>query len=147
VVIHNLLSPFKKKFTSHHFAWVTYTQPEIATFGISEKDSQNLGYEKIVVSTTEDDRAVIENSSPGFVCLYLDKKSRIKGGTIVSDFASEISHELILAMHSGLPISTLFKRVHPYPSRSRITRKIAGMYLEKSLTPFIKKVLLTLFRF
>lgn len=75
LLINNFLSPFKQKVSYSHFSWVTFTDPEVATFGLSEKQltQQGIAYEKIVYEFAEDDRAIIDNYAYGKQWLYLPK--------------------------------------------------------------------------
>lgn len=37
IILNNLFSPLNKKLNNDHMSWVTFTDPEIATFGLNEK--------------------------------------------------------------------------------------------------------------
>lgn len=145
IVIGNILSPFKKKFDAKHIAWVTYTSPEVATFGIDEKKAKELGYETITTTFEHEDRAIVDENQDGFSTLYIDTKGYIHGGTMVAKNAGELSQELVLAMASRIPLSQIFNKVYPYPTAGRINRKIAGEWMSRKLTDSTSKILRTLF--
>jgi pyruvate/2-oxoglutarate dehydrogenase complex dihydrolipoamide dehydrogenase (E3) component len=65
VVINNILSPFKKKFDATTIAWVTYTSPEIATFGISLEKAKKEECVIFSKDLTHDDRAIIDETQEG----------------------------------------------------------------------------------
>lgn len=134
VVIKNMLSPFKVKFDAKHIAWVTYTSPEIATFGISKKDAEDKGYAILEKPFDHEDRAIVDENVNGKLMLYVDKNSYIHGGTMVADSAGEISQELILTMSSKVKLPSLFNKIYPYPTASRINKQIAGDYMRSKLT-------------
>ncbi len=72
-------------------SWVTFTDPELATFGLNEKQLQqrNISYKKLVQDFKDDDRAVVDNYQYGKLILYIStkrlfKKEKILGGTMIA---------------------------------------------------------------
>ncbi|MGH7799860.1 MAG: dihydrolipoyl dehydrogenase family protein [Thermodesulfobacteriota bacterium] len=142
VIINNFFSPFKKKLNNDHMAWVTYTSPEIATFGLNEEqlNQRGISYEKVVFDFNEDDRAIVDEAQYGKLLLFI-AKDRILGGSMVAENAGELSQELILANSSGLKLKHIFGKVYPYPTASRVNKRIISLYYANKLTPFAKRVL------
>ncbi|MGB3619627.1 MAG: FAD-dependent oxidoreductase, partial [Catalinimonas sp.] len=64
--------PLRRKVSYDRFSWVTYTDPEVATFGLMEPQLEKRGmkYEKLTYDFTEDDRAVIEGYPWAKMVLY-----------------------------------------------------------------------------
>ena len=85
VVLHNFFSPLKKKLKTEKFAWVTYTDPEIATFGLREVDlkEKGLAYEVLESDFSEDDRAIVDGYQYGKVKLFITPKGKLLGGSMV----------------------------------------------------------------
>lgn len=146
VVISNILSPFKKKFDDSNISWVTYTSPEVATFGVSYEKAVAEKFEVITKEFTHEDRAIVDETENGKVFLYVDKKGIIKGGTMIAHNAGELSQELVLLMSEELPLETLFNKVYPYPTASRINKQIASDWVSRKLTSSNKKILKLLFK-
>ena len=153
IILNNLFSPLKKKLSNDHMSWVTFTDPELATFGLNEKQLKDRGidYIKLEESFEDDDRAVVDNYRYGKMILFISKKSwfkkqKILGGTMIAPHAGELIQELILANSSNLSIEAIFNKIYPYPVASRINQKIIAHYMEQSLTGFIKKLLQTAFK-
>jgi pyruvate/2-oxoglutarate dehydrogenase complex dihydrolipoamide dehydrogenase (E3) component len=147
VIINNFFSPFRKKLNNDHMAWVTYTSPEIATFGLNEEKLQKRGisYQKVVFDFEEDDRAIVDEAQDGKLMLYI-AKDRILGGSMVAENAGELCQELILANSSGLKLKNIFGKVYPYPTASRVNKRIISLYYANKLTPFAKRVLHLFYR-
>jgi len=147
-VISNFFKPFKKKLNIDSFGWVTYTSPEIATFGLSTKDleKRHIKYKEVSSSLLDDDRAIVDESR-GFLKLFVDSHGKLLGGTLVAPQAGEIIGELLLAKSKGLTLGDLFNRVAPYPTAARIIRKTAGLYQSQKLTPKVKKLLKLIWAF
>ena len=125
VLIKNLFAPFKSKVNYHHFSWVTFTDPEVATFGFSEERIKQMGktYEKLVLDFTDDDRAVTGDYQYGKLILYTTKSrfnigsAKLLGGSMIAPNAGEMIQELVLAQSAGLKIKSLFNKIHAYPNR------------------------------
>jgi len=142
VILNNFFSPFKKKTSYDKFSWVTYTDPEIATFGLDEDKLKKAGteYKKLVQEYNDVDRGIVDNAE-GKLIIYISKNNKILGGSLISPNAGEIFQELTLALSSNLNVKNLFNKIYPYPTASRINKKaITKLYVEK-LTDFNKKIL------
>jgi pyruvate/2-oxoglutarate dehydrogenase complex dihydrolipoamide dehydrogenase (E3) component len=132
-VLNNFFSPFKKPYTSTSMAWTTFTDPEVATFGQTrqELDANNTPYENVTVQLTEDDKAITEDATDGFLRLYVSKKGTLLGGTMVGHRAGEITSELILMMYLGLKLKSVLNKPFPYPIGSRVIQTAARQYAAK----------------
>ncbi len=128
--------------------WVTYTSPQIATFGKVEADLDKDGvwYEVLETSFENEDRAITDDAQDGFVRVYIDKKGLLLGGTMVGDDAGELIQEFLLLHTLNLPLSELYKKTYPYPTKSRINRKLVAGYLSKRLTYRNSAILRLLFK-
>ncbi|MDA1197006.1 MAG: FAD-dependent oxidoreductase [Nanoarchaeota archaeon] len=145
-VITNMMSPFKRSPKLSSVAWVTYTDPEIATFGKQEGALVKGSYSVISQSLSDVDRAIAEDKREGLLKIY-HCKGKILGGVLMAPHAGEMIGELITAMEQGISVKKLFNRIYPYPTLSRITRRAVGSYLGERLTTRSKKLLRRLFYF
>ena len=134
VVAKNLLSPIKTSFDASNIAWVTYTSPEIATFGVDQKVALENNFEIISKDFKHDDRAIVDENQDGFLKLFVDKKGVIKGGAMISKNAGELSSELVLAMSNNISLEKIFNKVYPYPVASRINKQLSGEWVSRKLT-------------
>jgi len=148
ILVNNFLSPIKKKLNNDHISWVTFTDPEIATFGLSEKQlkERKINYETLEADFSHDDRAITDNYQFGKLVVFIRpnrfyRKQKILGGTMVAPNAGELIQELILANTSGLSIDAIFNKIYPYPTASRINQHVIVNYKQKSITSGIKKLL------
>jgi pyruvate/2-oxoglutarate dehydrogenase complex dihydrolipoamide dehydrogenase (E3) component len=153
ILLNNFFSPFNKKLNDDHMSWVTFTDPELATFGLNEKQlkARNISYKKLEQNFKEDDRAVTDNYQYAKMILYISKgglfkKEKILGGTMVAPHAGELIQELILANTSKLSVNSIFNKIYSYPVASRINQQIIVKHKEESLTNSIKKLLHTAFK-
>ena len=153
ILLNNLFSPLKNKLNNDHLSWVTFTDPEVATFGLNEKQlkAKGIGYERLEQGFEDDDRAVVDNYQYGKAILFISrkrflKKQKILGGAVVSPGAGELVQEFILANTSGLSIDAIFNKIYPYPVAARINQKVIVEYKSQALTGTIKKLLQMAFK-
>ena len=112
-------------------SWVTFTQPEIATFGFTEDYLQknNIEYWRQDQDFSKDDRAIVDEYTYGKITLFLtpktfwNKQRKIIGGSIIAPNAGELMQELTLAMEAELPIEAIYEKIYAYPVASRINQQ------------------------
>lgn len=154
VLLNNFLSPFKKKLDNRHMSWVTFTDPEVATFGYSEEQLKEKGitYEKISTGFGEDDRAVVEEYQYGRLVLYIEKTNllnwnpKVLGGSMIAPHAGEMIQELVLANTQRLGINALFNKIYAYPTGSTINKRLVMQKKQEVLTPWVKKIIQLVYR-
>lgn len=146
LILRNFFSPFKKKLNTDNLSWVTYTNPEIATFGLGEDKlkERNIAYKTLESTFEEDDRAIVDDFRSGKVKLFISN-GKLLGGSMIAPNAGELFQELILAQASGLAIKHIFNKIYPYPTASRINKKTISQHFSGKLTEFSKKLLHILF--
>jgi len=143
-VLTSLILPFefKAKWKKPLVPRVTYTDPEIASVGLSEKEAKEM-YKNIAVYElpfSKADRAICSGEENGFIKVITKKwSSKILGAIIVGPTAGELIVEIMVAMENNIPLRKLAKIIHPYPTYSRIVRKVADLYLKETILPLFKR--------
>lgn len=144
-VIRNILFPLKKQsFEPEVVPWCTFTAPELARFGLNEKDAEKKGVEVDVYKfdLAELDRPICEGAPEGFIKVLTEKGSDwILGATVVGEGAGDWIHEYILAAHSGVGLSKIASMIHIYPTFAEACRRPGDMYTRGKLTPRVEKFL------
>jgi dihydrolipoamide dehydrogenase len=143
IVLQNafLFYPFTKKTDFRVVPWATFTEPEAARVGLTEKEAkEKFGDVKTIkVEFEENDRAHAEGETEGFAKIVLHNK-KIVGAHIVGLRAGELIHEFVLAMRHNLSLADLNKAIHVYPTLSKITQALGTENtLENLQSPFVKK--------
>jgi pyruvate/2-oxoglutarate dehydrogenase complex dihydrolipoamide dehydrogenase (E3) component len=149
IVIQNALFFGRKKASDLKIPWATYTDPEVAHVGLypDEARRQGLEVETITQPLSEVHRAVIEGDDEGFLKVYLEAGSdRILGATLVAEGAGDLISELTLAMEGEVGMGTVSNTIHPYPTTAAVTKRAADAYNRTRLTPWIKSIFETWFR-
>lgn len=109
--------------------WTTFTDPEVARVGLSEQEATagNIAYEVTRYQLKELDRAITDEAAHGFIkVLTVPGRDRILGVTIVSEHASDLLAEFVLAMKHGLGLNKILSTIHTYPTWSEANKYTAG---------------------
>jgi pyruvate/2-oxoglutarate dehydrogenase complex dihydrolipoamide dehydrogenase (E3) component len=142
-VLRNALFKGRAKVSALTIPWCTYTEPELAHVGLTEKDAAEKG---IAVDTftrelREVDRAILEGHTDGLVRVHVRKGTdKIVGATIVASNAGDMISEISLAMTSGLGLGKIASTIHPYPTEGEAIRQVADAYNRGRLTPLVKSL-------
>ena len=146
--VNSLFAPLKKfKVDYRVLPWVTFTDPEIARVGLSEKDAIEKGipYEVTTFDMEELDRAICDEEDHGLIkVLTVPGKDKILGATVVSAHGGEIITEFVAAIKNGYGMNRILSTVHSYPTWSEGNKYAAGNW-KKARKP--EKVLSLLERF
>ena len=133
-----LFHPIKKfKCSLDNIPRAIFTDPEIASLGVNEKQAieQGISYQITTFPMDDIDRAITDNATTGFIKVITPKNSdKILGVCIVGEHASELIAEFVLAKTNGLGLNKILKSVHIYPTRSEINRMVAGKWRRSKLT-------------
>lgn len=129
VAAHNLLHP-KTKIVPDYTATprLTFTHPGVASVGLSEDDclKRDLQVNKAIAPLNIIARSNTSDFRDGFVKIITDKKGVILGATVVAPHASEIIHELALAVKFSLTANDLANTPHAFLSWSEAVRVAAA---------------------
>ena len=130
--VNALFSPFKKfKVDYSVIPWCTYTDPEVATVGLTELTANEQGIEFDITKYGMDDldRAIADSSDYGFVKVLTKKGSdNILGATIVGVGAGELLTEFVTAMKFKKGLNSILGTIHSYPTMSEANKYAAGIW-------------------
>lgn len=82
VILRNFFKPlFKSRLNTDYLGAVTYTSPEVATFGLSPNELTKRGIAFAVLEDNfgHDDRALTSGGKPAYTKLYVTKKGEDTG--------------------------------------------------------------------
>ncbi|HWJ43958.1 MAG TPA: NAD(P)/FAD-dependent oxidoreductase [Gaiellaceae bacterium] len=115
---------------------VTYTDPEIASVGLTEKEARERhdGVEAVTYPMSRVDRARIAERAVGFVKLVTARRrilgraggGELVGAQIVGPAAGELIQECALAMQTRCFAGRLTQTIHPYPAMTLAVQQAAA---------------------
>ncbi|GET40647.1 dihydrolipoyl dehydrogenase family protein [Microseira wollei] len=108
--------------------WATFTDPELARVGLTEKQAKERYGDDIYVLKQEFagvDRAQAEAATKGFAKIITRGNGEILGAHLVGASAGELLHEIVLAMSNNLKVSALSGIIHIYPTLAEVNSKAA----------------------
>ncbi|MBY0324961.1 MAG: FAD-dependent oxidoreductase [Reyranella sp.] len=116
--------------------WATYTDPELAQVGLSEREAREKHGDAVKIlrwKLAENDRAQTERATEGMVKAITDRRGRILGAAIAAPHAGELIQPWCLAIAKRLKISALASFVPPYPTLGEASKRAAGSYFTEAL--------------
>ena len=99
----------------------TFCQPQVASFGLTEEQARDEGYDVKVAKFpfTANAKAHGLGDASGFVKLIADAKyGELLGGHLIGPDVSELLPELTLAQKWDLTVNELIRNVHTHPTLS-----------------------------
>lgn len=127
IVIENFIRPlFKKKVDYSSVPWVTFTSPEYARVGLTEKEGKEKYGEnlKIYALTKENDRSIISDEEY-FMVKILCVKGKIIGTTVIGDRAGEILNIIQTLKTQNITLYKYKDGLQPYPTYGDILKRLA----------------------
>ncbi|AXO16519.1 dihydrolipoyl dehydrogenase family protein [Thalassospira indica] len=136
IVIRNALFRLPAKVDHSAVPWVTYTNPELAQVGLTEKTAREQYGDDIRVVTwdyAENDRARAEAETEGFIKVITKPNGRILGAAIVGRQAGELIGVWSLAISKKMKIGAIAGMIAPYPTLGELSKRVAGAWYTPSL--------------
>jgi pyruvate/2-oxoglutarate dehydrogenase complex dihydrolipoamide dehydrogenase (E3) component len=100
-----------------------FSEPQLAVVGLNEKEAAQAGVAVRVAKYPFNDhgKSIIRGETDGFVKLVVDAGTgEILGGAVVGPEASELIHEIVVAMHFRARAADLVSIPHYHPTLSEI---------------------------
>lgn len=99
----------------------TYTSPEIASAGITERAAKEKGIDYKVgkFPFTASGKAAASGEKDGFVKLIIDSKTdKVLGAHLIGANVTEMISGIVVGMNLGLKATDIIHSVHPHPTMS-----------------------------
>lgn len=127
VAIENILGK-EKKMKYDVIPWAVFTSPEIGTVGMNEKQAKE---KNIKVCTgnfpfSSSGKALISGETEGFIKIVTDKETgQILGAQMIGPRASDLVHEVAVAMNGELLVDDIVNTIHSHPTISEAVMEAA----------------------
>lgn len=111
-----------------------YTDPEIATVGLTQEEAKAKGVEAIGVKVTmgANGKSVLSNQERGFMKLVVDKDSqRILGAHMMCARATDMISQFTQAIVCQLTLTQLAQTIYPHPTFSEAMGELIEQAKEK----------------
>ena len=106
----------------------TYCHPQVASFGITEEQAQNEGYDVVTgkFNFQANGKALGLSDYAGWVKIVVDNKTnQILGAHMIGPEVTELLPELTLAQANGLTTVDIGHNVHAHPTLSEVLHEAA----------------------
>ena len=129
MAVRNALLPGTSKGSADYVPWATFTDPEVAHVGLSEKQARDAFGDQVMTCEwpmRQVNRARTEGNTAGFLKLVHKPDGTLLGATVVAERAGEMIHEWIVALANGLKVDDLAGAIHVYPTYSTASVQAAA---------------------
>ncbi|MYU93404.1 mercury(II) reductase [Ligilactobacillus salivarius] len=136
IVADNAIGGLNKKLDLSVVPSVIFTNPSIATVGLTEEQAKEKGYEvkKSVLPLDAVPRAIVNRETTGVFKLVADAKtSKLLGVHIVSENAGDVIYAATLAVKFGLTVEDLKDSLAPYLTMAE-GLKLAALTFDKDVS-------------
>ena len=135
VVISNAIFHLPRKTKYTYLPWCTYTDPELASIGMNEKQAREAGitYSIWTEEFKDNDRSLAEGEKVGKVKMILNEKEKPIGVQILGPHAGDLISEWVAMFSGNVKLSTLASAVHPYPTIGEINKKVVGNFFSPKI--------------
>lgn len=124
IAAHNILAPRRPRRMDYRLLLnVVFTDPQIATVGLTEKEARARGVKHLAASYPFNDhgKSMIMDVRDGFVKLLCDPKSgEILGGCCAGPVGGDLIHEIAVAMAKRMTVRELAALPHYHPTLAEI---------------------------
>ena len=120
--VRNALLPGNNAGMSDALPRITFTVPEVAQIGLTERAAREKfkpgDLEIMTFDISKVDRAVNEDDRLGLLKIIARRDGILLGASIVGERAGETITEIAIAMRNRLKLSDIAATIHPYPTYS-----------------------------
>ena len=136
-VVAEIIAGHKAAFDVRTIPAVVFTDPEIASTGLTEDEAKAKGHTELKVGKfpfAALGRALSVNDTEGFVKVIADAKTgELLGVHIVANGASDLISEAALAIEMGAVADDLRLTIHPHPTLSEAVMEAAAVALGEAI--------------
>ncbi len=128
IVIRNILFRLPSKAKYDAMPWATFTDPELAQVGLTEKNAREAYGDKVEIFRwpfADNDRAQAERRTAGLVKLVMAGGMPVGCG-IVGPGAGELIHIWALALSAGIKPGAIASMIAPYPTLGEVSKRAVG---------------------
>jgi len=123
-VVRNILKPKSPRRMDYRLLIsVVFTEPQVATVGLTEKEAAARGIKFLAASYPFNDhgKSLIMEAKDGFVKLLAQPKTgEILGGACIGPVGGELIHEIVAAMAKRMTVHELAATPHYHPTLAEI---------------------------
>lgn len=124
VAVHNILHPERPRAMDYRLLLsVVFTDPQVATVGLTEKAARASGvaFEAASYPFNDHGKSLIMEAKDGFVKLLAESRTgEILGGTCVGPLGGELIHEVVMALAKRMTVREFAAVPHYHPTLAEI---------------------------
>lgn len=133
LVLRNAFFPLSSAADYSVVPWVTFTEPELAHVGLTEREARDRHGDSVRVwrkPFNDADRAIADGHPHGMVKLVTDRRGKLLGGHVLGHGAGSLIAEITLAIRQGVSAASLGNTIHAYPTYPEAIKQAAEGYVK-----------------
>jgi len=130
-VASQVIAGHKAAFDARAIPAVVYTEPEIATAGLSEQEckDQGISYKAVKFPWAASGRAIANGDPVGLTKLFIEVDTeRVLGAAIIGKNAGDLISEAVLGIEMAARASDIAMTIHPHPTVSETIMEAAEVF-------------------
>lgn len=132
IAVPNAVLPIPKKKMNHdNIPWSTFTDPELARSGLTEKEARDKYGDSIRVYRypyNKVDRAKTDLAETGLCKIICTRRGKILGIHILGAHATDLMHEVLMVKRMGLHFDKIQKMIHVYPTYGDVVKRASSQF-------------------
>lgn len=144
LVVRNALFPtLAAKADYRVVPWSTFTDPEVARVGLTEKEAREQYGDRVKVfrySFADLDRAIIDREARGFIKIVSRPNGEVLGGHIIGPEGGELIQKIVTAMKEGVRVGDLARTIRLYPTLTEGLLRAADFYYREKFAEWRAKL-------
>jgi len=136
VAVHEMAGDHSLNLDQTKIPRCVYTHPEVASFGLSEEQAKEAGYDvKVTMSSIGGNaKAIAMGSTEGFVKIISENNyEEILGAVIVGTGATELIGEILTMKHAEGTVTELATMIHAHPTVSETIGESANALFKQAI--------------
>ncbi len=123
VAVHNILEGKQEKASYKAVPNCVYTNPEVASVGMSESEAKTAGYDVKVgkAGFRANGKAMASGHQEGFVKVVCDAKyGEVLGMHMIGGHVTDMIHEGVIALNAEATLETMIMSIHAHPTMCEV---------------------------
>ncbi|THB69797.1 MAG: NAD(P)/FAD-dependent oxidoreductase [Gammaproteobacteria bacterium] len=138
-----MFGPMRRKFQNYVVPWTVFTEPQISSVGLTEKEliAKGIKYEVIKMNYADYGAAIAENIGVGYVKAFVSITGKIYGASIVGEGSGEMINEWGLAIQKKMRMHDIMFLQHSFPTMGFLTKRASEQWMMNRMkSGFLKRM-------
>lgn len=141
--------PVKFQYKNYVTPWTVFTEPQVSSVGLTEKQLKEQGIKYQAVKMEYDDygATIAEQVNVGFIKAFVSPLGRVYGASIVGEGSGDMINEWALVVEKKMRMTDIMFMQHSFPTMGFITKMLSENWMMgKMKSRFLQSMCKLMFR-